>query len=153
MIRFLKRLLRLSLLLVLVLAVGLVIAVRLRYGGGEDFPDRTDRPAFPASVLEKVVDLDTPPGNIAVSPEGRVFMSLHPEARPELKVVELVDGHVQPYPDMSFQTGDGNPRYFRSVLSLRIDRFNRLWTLDNAHHGIEPARLLAFDLANGKVVH
>jgi sugar lactone lactonase YvrE len=153
MIRFLKKLLLTLLVLVLLLVAALAITVRLRYGGGENFPDRTDQTAFPASVLEKIADLDTPPGNIAVSAAGRVFISLHPEARPELKVTELVNGRAQPYPDMSFQTGAGNPRYFRSVLSLRIDRFNRLWTLDNAHHGIEPGRLLAFDLGNGRVVH
>jgi sugar lactone lactonase YvrE len=153
MMRLLKNLLRAFLVMLLVLAVALALALRLRYGGGENFPDRTERPEFPASVLEKVADLDTPPGNIAVSADGRVFVSLHPEARPEIKVAEIVNGRVQAYPDTSFQTGIDNPRRFLSVLSLRIDRQNRLWTLDNAHHGAKPGRLLAFDLANGQVVH
>jgi sugar lactone lactonase YvrE len=39
------------------------------------------------------------------------------------------------------------------VLSLRIDRQNRLWTLDAAHHGLTRGRLLAFDLKSGAVVH
>lgn len=147
-----KFLLGLLILSVLALA-GLALAIKLRYGGGEVFPDRTGQPEFPATVLQKVADLETPPGNIAVSAEGRVFVSLHPEARPELKLVELVNGRAQPYPDMAFQNDPANPRRFRSVLGIRIDRFNRLWTLDNAHHAIEPARLLAFDLASGQVVH
>jgi sugar lactone lactonase YvrE len=153
MMRFLKRLLVGFLVLVLLAGAGLAVTLKLRYGGGKAFPDRSEQPALPASVLEKVADLDTPPGNIAVSADGRVFITLHPEARPEIKLAELVNRRPQPYPDLSFQTGSGNPRYFRSVLSLRIDRFNRLWTLDNGHHGLEPGRLLAFDLASGQVVH
>lgn len=151
--RLLSLLFRLSLILILVAAVVLAITLRVRYGGGEDFPDRTTAPVFPATVLEKVVDLDTPPGNIAVSADGRVFVSLHPEARPEIKVAEIVNRRVQPYPNLSFQNDPSNPRRFRSVLSLRIDRMNRLWTLDNADHGIAPGRLLAFDLGTGEVVH
>ncbi|MFP5305649.1 MAG: SMP-30/gluconolactonase/LRE family protein, partial [Gammaproteobacteria bacterium] len=42
---------------------------------------------------------------------------------------------------------------FRDVLSLRIDRQNRLWTLDNGGHGLHPGRLLAFDLDSAEVVH
>lgn len=127
--------------------------LKLRYGGGESFPDRTTTPRLPASVLEKVADLPTPPGNIAVSADGRVFASLHPEARPRDKVVEIVNGEARAWPSAAFQSGEGEPRFFRSVLSLRIDRQNRLWTLDNAHHGITPGRLLAFDLASGDVTH
>jgi sugar lactone lactonase YvrE len=151
--RLLRTLLGTALILLLVVVVALALTLRLRYGGGELFPDRTTSPELPASVLEKVADLETPPGNIAVSADGRVFVTLHPEARPEIKVAEIVNGRAQPYPDMSFQTGRDNPRRFLSVLSLRIDRQNRLWTLDNSHHGIEPGRLLAFDLTNGQVVH
>ncbi|MGH8561996.1 MAG: SMP-30/gluconolactonase/LRE family protein, partial [Nevskiales bacterium] len=142
-----------TLVLLLTCAIALALTLWIRYGGGDFFPDRTTNPELPASVLETVADLDTPPGNIAVSAEGRVFVTLHPEARPEIKVTEIVNGRTQAYPDMSFQTDLDNPRRFRSVLSLRIDRLNRLWTLDNAHHGVEPGRLLAFDLANGQVVH
>lgn len=144
--------------LILLVLIGAAAGLRHVYGGGEKFPDRSGDPSMPAEVLEKVADLDSPPGNIAVSASGRVFFTLHPEARPQLKVVELVDGKPQPFPNMAFQTGtreDGSyePAYFRNVLSLRIDRYNRLWTLDNGHHGFDAARLLAFDLNDGRIVH
>ncbi len=151
--KFAKRLLLSLLLLILLATIVLATTLRLRYGGGDSFPDRSTVPLLPASVLETVANLDTPPGNIAVSAEGRVFVSLHPEARPEIKVAEIVEGRAVPYPDRSYQTGDKNPRRFLSVLSLRIDRQNRLWTLDNADHGIKPGRLLAFDLATRELVH
>lgn len=148
--RFLKRLLA----ALLVLALALAGLLRLRYGGGSaDFPDRSGAPQFAESALERVADLPTPPGNIAVAADGRIFVTLHPEARPRLKVVELVGGAMRPFPNEAFQTGAGEPRHFRDVLSLRIDRQNRLWTLDNGGHGVHAGRLLAFDLASGAVVH
>ncbi len=126
----------------------LVAAIWLRYGGGGRFPDRTTEPELSASRLELVADLELPPGNIAVSADGRVFFSFHPEAGPPFQVVELIAGEPRPYPpalpeDLAYQ----------SVLSLRIDRQNRLWILDNAHHGAGSPRLLAFDLDTGDVVH
>lgn len=138
----------------LVLLVALITLIKLRYGSGEPgFPDRTSAPLLGESALEVVADLPSPPGNVAVAPDGRVFVSLHPEARPQMKIVEIVKGATRPFPNLAFQTGEGEPRFFRDVLSLRIDRQNRLWTLDNGFHGTHPGRLLAFDLAGGAVVH
>lgn len=145
----------LKLLLVLALLLGaLAGGLKWRYGGGGDFPDRLPGPPrLPETALEVVADLPSPPGNLAVSAGGRVFATLHPEARPEWKVVEIVDGQPRPWPNLAFQTGVGEPRYFRDVLSLRIDRRGRLWTLDNGQHGLHPGRLLAFDLDSGTVLH
>jgi sugar lactone lactonase YvrE len=63
-------------------------------------------------------------------------------------VAEWVGGEAVPYPenlpdDLAYQ----------SVLSLRIDRQNRLWLLDNANHGTGTPRILAIDLATDEVVH
>jgi len=126
----------------------LILGLWVRYGGGEHFEDRTTDPELPASALEVVANLDWPAGNIAVSEEGRVFFSFHPEANPPIQVAELVDGEPVPYPpelpeELAYQ----------SVLSLRIDRQGRLWVLDNANHGTGTPRLLAFDLATGEVAN
>jgi sugar lactone lactonase YvrE len=139
----------LSRLLVLVLIVGLVVGgIWLRYGGGEPFPDRTGPPELPASALQVVADLPYPPGNVAVSPDGRVFFTFHPEGSPPIHVAEWVGGKAVPYPpDL--------PDYlaWQSPLALRVDRQNRLWVLDNGHHGFGTPRLVAFDLATGKVAN
>ena len=135
------------------LVVVLLVTLRVRYGGGADFPDRTGTPRLRIQALEVVANLSTPPGNVAVSADGRVFASLHPEARPKLKIVEIVQGQMQPFPSEAFQNAQGDPRWFRNVIALRIDRQNRLWTLDNGEHGIAPGRLLAFDLKSREVVH
>jgi sugar lactone lactonase YvrE len=115
--------------------------------------DRTTAPALPASALELVVDLDYPPGNIAVSSSGRVFFTLHPNGDPPMKVVELVGGKPVPYPDASFQQVAKDRPSFDSPLAMRIDRQNRLWTLDYARYGRGQPRLLGFDLATNAVVH
>lgn len=136
--------------LVLVLVPALV---KWKYGGGEPFPSAHYVPTMDAAAMEVVADLPMPPGNIAVSKTGRVFFTFHPEGRPDVNVAELVDGKAVPWPSMAFQTGEKESRYFQNVLSLRIDRQNRLWTLDNAHHGAGQPRLLGFDLDSGEVVH
>jgi sugar lactone lactonase YvrE len=141
--RFLSRLV----IVVLCLVALLLVAIRLRYGGGDaNFEDRTSDPELPVRALQVVANLDFPPGNVAVSPDRRVFFTFHPEASPPVKVVEWVDGEPVPYPSAEAQAE------FQSVLSVRIDRQHRLWTLDNANHGTGTPRLLAFDLRTNKEV-
>ena len=130
----------------------LAIAVRLTFGGGRRLEDRTTAPALPASALEVVVDLDYPPGNIAVSADGRVFFTLHPDGRPPAKVLELVGGKPVPYPDEAFQHPAPDTPHFQSPLALRIDARGRLWVLDYADYGRGQPRLTAFDLARNVVV-
>ena len=69
----------LGLLVVLTLVV---LGVRLRFGGGARLEDRTTAPELPASAVELVANLDYPPGNIAVAPDGRGFFTYHPDGNP-----------------------------------------------------------------------
>ena len=143
------RIVRYALVLVLALATLVLAGVRARYGGGAAFPDRSGAASLGADALELVADLPHPPGNIAVSASGRVFATFHPEGSPPISVFELIDGKPVAYPpgglpgDLAYQT----------VLSLRVDRKNRLWVLDYGRYGFGTARLLAFDLASGALVH
>ena len=67
---------------------------------------------------------DVPPGNLAIAPDGRMFMSVHEFYGPELRVVEVMaDGSTKPYPTEDWarapqKDGDG----LRGVLGLRADR-------------------------------
>jgi len=128
-------------------------ALALSACGDLRLEDRTTEPVLKSSALQLVASLDYPPGNIAVSPEGRVFLSLHPEGSPPSKVVELIDGKPVPYPDAAFQQPRDDAPFFDTVLSLRIDRQGRLWTLDYARWGRGQPRLLAFDLRTNRLVH
>jgi sugar lactone lactonase YvrE len=128
-------------------AIALAVALGLgACGGRARLEDRTTAPAIPASAIERVADLDHPPGNIAVSASGRVFFTLHPDGDPPTQVNELRDGRPVPYPSAEFHD-------YQSVLALRIDRQNRLWALDYAKYGRGQPRLIAFDLATDREVH
>ena len=113
---------------------------------GTRLEDRTTAPLLPAAAIELVVNLDYPPGNIAVSRTGRIFFSYHPTGAPPVKVAELVGGHAVPYPDAATQAR------FKSVLAVRIDRQDRLWLLDFASYGWGQPRLVAIDLATDMIV-
>jgi sugar lactone lactonase YvrE len=143
-----RTLVRIVIALVLALALG-ALGLRACYGGGERFPEReVGVPELPESALEVVAELALPPGNVAVSSEGRLFFSFHPEAGPAVQVAEWVDGRAVPYPP-----GGLPPELaYQSVLSLRIDRQQRLWVLDNANHGSGTPRLLAFDLVSDRLL-
>jgi sugar lactone lactonase YvrE len=126
----------------------LAIVLFARYGGGEPYPDLSGPPVFDESALEVVVTSPEPIGNLAVSADGRVFYTIHPESRPTgAKLLEWVDGAPKAYPSDDAQS------LFETPLGLAIDQQNRLWTIDHGNHGTGTARLLAFDLATGAVVH
>ena len=127
--------------------------IRYFFGGGERLEDRTTAPLIDFAKAEVVADLDLPPGNVAVSRTGRVFFTFHPEGRPPVQLAELVDGKPVPYPNVAFQKKREDGLYFQSVLSLRIDRQDRLWALDYANYATGQPRLIAFDIEHGDVVH
>lgn len=122
-------------------------------GGGQRLADRSTPATLGFDRVEKVADLDYPPGNIAVSADGRVFLTLHPDGHPPVSVVELVDGRPVPFPSAEFQHESPGLPWFQSILALRIDRQGRLWTLDFARFGRGTPRLLVFDTRTREVVH
>ncbi|MGJ8667854.1 MAG: SMP-30/gluconolactonase/LRE family protein [Oceanococcus sp.] len=140
--------------LAVLLLVGILATfLHLRYGGGSAFPDRSGDALWSESQLEVAANLDYPAGNIAVTPSGRVFFTLHPEARPPVNIVEWRDEKAHAWPSENMQPGGSHPDALHEVLSIRIDQQNRLWALDNGTHGLKAGRLLAFDLDSGKLVH
>jgi sugar lactone lactonase YvrE len=129
------------------------VAVRWRFGGGQRLDDRTTAPRLQPAQLEPVADLDYPPGNIAVSADGRVFFTYHPDGAPPVKLAELIGGKAVPYPSEAFQTSGDGKLHLQTPLALRIDAQNRLWVLDYAGYAMGQPRLVAFDLASGRVAH
>jgi sugar lactone lactonase YvrE len=142
----------------LLLLVGAFVAwFYFRYGNsgrGKPFPSVASAPLYGDSIVEVVATLPEPPGNLAVSATGRLFFTYHAESRPNIKVLEWVNGQPVPYPNQAFQQDQGNGQpYFGDIFNLRIDQQNRLWTLDHGFHGLKTPRLLAFDLATNQLVH
>jgi sugar lactone lactonase YvrE len=136
------------LLFLIIVVLSATVVAWLRYGGGEPYRDLTTAPVLAESSLEEVLSYRLPIGNVAVSNSGRVFFTVHPEARPRgNKLLEFVDGASVPFPDGATQT-----RLFDTILGVVIDRFDRLWTIDHGNHGLRSARLLAFDINTGKLL-
>ena len=108
-------------LLLFLVILGLVgtIALWLRYGGGDAYPDLTTAPILDADSLEEVLSYPEPVGNVAVNRDGRLFFTVHPESRPQgNKLLEFVRGAATPYP-----SGAAQSELFDTVLGVAIDRY------------------------------
>lgn len=108
-----------------------------------------------AASYEVVTKLptDVPPGNIAISKEGRMFLSVHDFYPSRLRLVELFkDGSSKPFPSEEWAVAPvaENAPGLQSVLGLNTDGQGTLWVLDNAGEA-HAGRLVAFDLAENKV--
>jgi sugar lactone lactonase YvrE len=136
------------LLFLLLLTFGAMTALWVRYGGGGPYPDLTTNPMMAAASLEQVLSYPEPIGNVAVSSDGRIFFTVHPESRPEgNKLLEYVAGAAVPFPTTTAQQ-----ELFDTVLGIAIDRFNRLWTIDHGNHGLRTARIIGMDLETGEII-
>ena len=137
------------LIFLLAICLGAGIFVRVRYGGGEPYQDLSTPPILEGLLLEEVLQYPEPIGNVAVSGDGRIFFTVHPESRPQgNKLLEWVEGAAVPYP-----SGTVQPHLFDTVLGITIDRQQRLWSIDHGKQGFAKPRLLAFDLRTGDLVH
>ncbi|MEO1065830.1 MAG: L-dopachrome tautomerase-related protein [Pseudomonadota bacterium] len=91
-------------------------------------------------------DKSTPPGNIAIGPDGRIFMSLHEFYGKATRIVEVMpDGATKPYPTEAWASApDGDGPGLKGVLGLRADRAGVLWMLDGQGEG-QTGRLVGWD--------
>jgi sugar lactone lactonase YvrE len=130
------------------IALTLSVVLWIRHGGGEPYRDLTTTPQLKSSDLEEVLAYTEPVGSVAVSRNGRVFFTVHPESRPAgNRLLEYVQGASVPFPDLASQL-----QLFDTVLGIAIDRDDRLWSIDHGNHGLRTPRLLAIDLRDGTVL-
>jgi sugar lactone lactonase YvrE len=138
-----------SILAVIVTGALVLGGLRLYFGGGAKYADLTTAPTVSEHALETVLAYPAPIGNVAVSGAGRVFFTLHPDARPSgPRLFEWRDGKAEPFPDADIQEA-----LLETPRGLTVDRQGRLWVLDPARHGFGRPRIIAIDLASGLVVH
>jgi sugar lactone lactonase YvrE len=136
------------LLFFVIIALLFTVVLWVRHGGGDPYPDISTTPLLSSSELEEVLAYPEPVGNVAISRNGRVFFSVHPESRPSgNRLLEYVEGAAVPFPDLVSQL-----QLFDTVLGITIDRFDRLWTIDHGNHGLREPRLLAIDLRDGAIL-
>ncbi|MFW2404332.1 MAG: L-dopachrome tautomerase-related protein [Gammaproteobacteria bacterium] len=98
----------------------------------------------PEGQLEVVAELQQGPGNIAVTPDGRLIMSQHALYRPQTAVVEVMpDGSARPFPNDAWSGGrDEQGMGFESVLGIQAGEDGVVWMLDI---GRQLTRLVAWD--------
>ena len=90
--------------------------------------------AAAAPVLEPVAALADRPGALAAS-GNRLFVALHPLGNPEVKLLEVRSGRLEPYPSGIVA------RSFGAVTALATDREGTLWILDAGEERRPPSVL------------
>lgn len=132
--------------LALIIVLLLVVLMRYFYVETASFPVRVSTPVYSEDRLELVADLPYPPGNLAVTDDGQVYFTFHPEAKPPFNLAKLVAGKAVPWPsNESYQRAGIKP--VKNAYSVRIDSQRHAWVLDN-----KPARLVEYDLNSDQFV-
>lgn len=88
-----------------------------------------------AQGLETIATFNakTPPGNIAIGPDGRIFLSVHEFYNQPIKLIELLkDGSTKPYPNKEWAYAPRRGKGLYGVLGLNVDEKGILWLLDTS---------------------
>lgn len=105
--------------------------------------------------LEVVAEFpaEHPPGNIAITPEGRIIMSQHQFYGAPLRVVEVLeDGSVIPFPNEVWSSEPNeNGIGLNTVLGLRSDREGIVWMLDRSAGEEQPGKIVGWDTENDEL--
>ncbi len=94
-----------------------------------------------------IASLDSAPGNITVTADGRTIMSLHQFYEPQYSVVELNPRNVLvPFPNEAIANTQSQAALkLDAVLGIRSDERGIVWMLGNGMRGGSVPKLLAWD--------
>lgn len=107
-----------------------------------------------AQNLEVIAELETRPGNVAVSRDGRVFTTMHPLGKSTLQLVEITGKNsLSPFPNKDYQKAgaEASDSKLDTPLGIRIDKNDVLWIIDMGQN-LGTTRVFAFDIATKKEV-
>lgn len=109
----------------------------------------------PEDELEIVAEFSAehPPGNIAVTPEGRLIMSQHQFYGAPLRVVEVLDdGSVTAFPNEAWSSEPNSQGIgLNTVLGLRADENGIVWMLDRSDGEGQPGKIVGWDSENDEL--
>lgn len=97
--------------------------------------------------IEVVAELtNTRPGNITITPNGRMILSQQPLDDPELRVVELMaNGTLQPFPTLDWADGPEKGEVgFAAVIGVHTTQEGIIWILDMGS-ATSQAKLVGWD--------
>ena len=97
--------------------------------------------------VKVVASLPLSPGNITLTPDNRIFCSLHQFYNPKFPVAEVVGGRLEP---LSPSPKSQNIT-FASVLGIRADASGHLWILDNGNQSKSLPKLVAWDIRQNQL--
>ena len=97
--------------------------------------------------------LEHPPGNIAITPQGRLIMSQHQFFGASLRVVEVEeDGTATPFPNEAWSNKTGDLGIgLNTVLGLRSDKNGVVWMLDRSPGEEQPGKIVAWDTVKDRL--
>jgi sugar lactone lactonase YvrE len=104
-----------------------------------------------AVQLHTVAELDQAPGNITVTPDRRIILSMHQFFVPDWPVAEWTPEGLRPFPPAPGTAGDAAAPELQLVLGIQSDGQGIVWMLDNGMRGTATPRLVAWDTRRGKL--
>ena len=128
-----------------------LIVIKIKYGTGKTYTDIGIENPDGNKHLERLIKLDYPPGNVAVSENGHVYFNYHPLTHPtrysNATVFEWADGKITPFPSAEMQ------KNFQGPFGLTVDKQNHLWIVEPATLDFKHTRIWAFDLTTKQTFH
>ncbi|MEM9446390.1 MAG: L-dopachrome tautomerase-related protein [Verrucomicrobiota bacterium] len=94
--------------------------------------------------LKVICKLDQRPGNPAVTPDGTVYISMHPFDQPEFKIMILKSGKAVPYPNEEVSKNHA------AVIGIQATQDGALWWMDMGNQDISP-KLVGWDTRNNRL--
>ncbi|MFN0138011.1 MAG: L-dopachrome tautomerase-related protein [Phycisphaerae bacterium] len=115
-------------------------------------PPPREMPTLGDSALTVFTQMTECPGNIAVTPSGRVIVSTHQFIPSQRRVVEVSNAALpKPFPNAAWNRSDGGADTFDTVLGLRCDSRGVVWMLDNGMRGKVTPKIVAWDTKADKL--
>ncbi len=105
----------------------------------------------PQRQLELIASLDQAPGNITVTPDQRIIISLHQFFAPDWRVAEWASARLQAFPSAVIASGGDADVKLHSVLGIQSDSNGIVWMLDNGRRGGAIPKLVGWDSRNNKL--
>lgn len=105
----------------------------------------------PYAILNR---LTAAPGNITVTMDGRIIISLHQFYAPPYSVAEVSqDGSLKPFPnaELNARPASGQSLWLDSVLGIRADSRGIVWMLDNGLRSKTVPKLVGWDTQQNKL--